>query len=98
MVSRTTEFVHDVNAQMKGAERAQEFLAAQKNSEVEHDKNSIAKAEESPEVELHLENEGGDGSEAYSGQQKKDAPVESEYMSLLDSDVGPSEHTIDMLL
>lgn len=99
MVTRAPDFVQDAASQMKAAERSQEFLAVQKQSELEHDKASVVKTDESPEIELHLENEGGDGSESYTSQQKKnEPPVRDEYLELLDAAVGPSEHILDITL
>ncbi|NLB28616.1 MAG: hypothetical protein GX823_00065 [Clostridiales bacterium] len=97
MVARTSDFVHDAVAQLKGAERMQDFLAVQKQSDTERDKTSVGELEETPKVELRLENEGGSGSEQYTSQQNEEPP-RHEYMELLDADVGPSEHTVDVIL
>ena len=97
MVTRTADLVQAANTQQKGAERIQDFLAVQNQSEIEREKASVAKTDKSPEVELRLGNEGGDGSEAYTSQQNEEL-ARGEYMELLDADVGPSEHILDITL
>ena len=97
MVTRTADLLQAANTQQKGGERVQDFLAVQNQALAEHEKASVVKTDKSPAAELHLGNEGGDGSETYTSQQNQEL-VRDEYMELLDADVGPSEHILDITL
>ena len=99
MVTRAPDFVQAANSQIKGAERMQDIISAQNQSTTEREKVSVSKTDKSPEIELRLGNEGGDGSEAYTSQQKQNEELaREEYNELLDADVGPSEHILDITL
>ena len=96
MVTRTADMLQTANAQMKGGERMQEAISAQNQSAVERDKSSVSKADKSPEVELHLGDEGG-GGEAYQSLQNGELN-NNEYNEMLDSELGHSEHILDIIL
>lgn len=101
MITRSTEFLQDANSQLKGAERMQDFIAVQRQSEADRNQVSVSKAEGASEAELHLENEGGDGSEAYMSQKGEGEPEEkvAERDPLLDTVVGPADrHFLDVTL
>ena len=97
MVTRAPEFLQSANSQLKGAERMQDVISAQNQSTVEREKVSVAKTDKSPEIELHLGDDGGNGGEAYTSQQNEEQVLEK-YDELLNADVGPSEHILDITL
>ena len=97
MVTRTADILQTANAQLKGSERAQEAISAQNQNAVERDKSAVTKTEKSSEVTLHLGDDGGNGSEAYMQQQNGEIKKD-EYNEMLDTELGHSEHIVDMML
>jgi len=95
MVTRATDLLQSANTQLKGAERAQENLAVQNQNAAERDRSSVAKADKSPVVELRTGDEGG--GDAYMSQQN-DGQKKDEYNEMLDSELGSSEHILDIIL
>lgn len=98
MIARSPDFAREASQQQKLGDHMQSFMAAQAKSEAEHEKAYVAKTEQPPEPELHLENEGGGNAGAYSSSKKKRAEEELREPSLLDADVGRGNHIIDIKL
>ena len=96
MIARAPDFVKEANAQLKGAEKMQEFLAAQSKAEAEREKSSVAKAEKTLQVELHPDADGGGRGQYESAREKKFKENEEATRSLLDADVGSAKNLIDI--